>query len=183
MRPNATRLFIVTGRPGAGKTTLLAALHRAGLAVAPEAGRAITRAQQAIGGPAGHDRDRRLYLDLMLSWEIRSHQDAIARGGTHLFDRGIPDLLGYCRLTDLPVPPHLQRAADLFRYEQTVFILPPWPEIYVRDAERKQGFEEAQRTYECMREAYLEAGYSLVTVPPEPVEKRSDFVRDAIGAT
>ncbi|WP_159591993.1 AAA family ATPase [Chelativorans xinjiangense] len=175
-------LFVVTGGPGAGKTTLLEALRRTGLAVAPEAGRAIIRAQRAIGGLAGHDRDQALYAELMLSWELRSYEAARAAGGIHLFDRGIPDLIGYFRLIGLPLPLHMRKAAEMFRYHKTVFILPPWPEIYVQDDERKQTIEEAERTYESMRAAYEEADYTPVHVPPAPVEERRDFVLAAIEA-
>ncbi|MCT7375054.1 AAA family ATPase [Chelativorans salis] len=175
-------LFVVTGGPGGGKTTLVEALQATGLAVAPEAGRAIIRAQRAIGGPAGHDRDQALYGELMLSWELRSYEAARAAGSVHLFDRGIPDLIGYFRLIGLPVPPHMRKAAEMFRYNKTVFILPPWPEIYVQDEERQQTIEEAERTYESIRAAYEEAGYTLVHVPPAPVAERRDFVFTAIEA-
>ena len=48
----------------------------------------------------------------------------------------------------------LDRAARLFRYQQGVFIASPWPEIFAQDAERRQTFEEAIRTYEAMVQAY-----------------------------
>ena len=33
-----------------------------------------------------------------------------------IFDRGVPDVLGYLRLSELPIPPHVDRAAQIFRY-------------------------------------------------------------------
>ena len=45
----------------------------------------------------------------------------------------------------LPVPPHVSAAAETFRYNRRVFALPPWPEIFSQDAERKQDFAEAIR--------------------------------------
>ena len=178
----ARNLFVITGGPGAGKTTLVAAMQAKGLAVAPEAGRAIVRAQRAIGGPAGHDRDQALYTELMLAWEIRSFEEAREAQGIRLFDRGIPDLVGYCRLIGKPVPAHVTRAVELFRYNETVFILPPWPEIYVQDAERSQSLEEAERTYEAMRTAYVEGGYRPVHLPRASVEERREFLLAAIQA-
>ncbi|MFC6490298.1 AAA family ATPase [Nitratireductor sp. GCM10026969] len=181
MQPfNARNLFIVTGGPGAGKTTLIEALQAAGLATAPEAGRAIIRAQRAIDGPARPDRDRALYAELMLSWELRSYETARAGGRPHVCDRGIPDTIGYLRLIGLPVPPHLEKAALMFRYNETVFILPPWPEIYTVDTERAQTLDEAERTYEAMRAVYTELGYRLSPVPRAEVEERRDFVLDGV---
>jgi len=183
MRPRPARnLFVITGGPGAGKTTLLTAMKNEGLAVAPEAGRAIIRTQRAIGGHAGHDRDQALYTELMLAWEIRSFEEAQENGRICLFDRGIPDLVGYCRLTGRTVPPHIRKAVELFRYNETVFILPPWPDIYIQDAERSQSLEEAERTYEAMRKAYAESGYRLVHLPRASVKERRDLLLAAIRA-
>lgn len=176
----ARNLFIVTGGAGAGKTTLLNALKETGLAVAPEAARAVIRAHRAIDGPAGHDRDQALFAELMLSWEIRSYEEALGAGGIRFFDRGIPELIGYWRLVGRPVPPHVQRAAHTFRYNKMVFILPPWPEIYSQDSERGQTFEEANQGYEAALRSYQETGYVLVHVPRVPVEEWRDFVRSAL---
>ncbi len=170
------RLFVVTGGPGAGKTTLLAALAAAGHAVAPEAGRAIIRDQLAIDGPALPWRDRTLFAELMLSFDLRSHGEASAASTPIFFDRGVPDSIGYLRLCGLPVPEHFARAAHAFRYARIVFSAPPWREIYAQDAERKQDFAEAERTYEAVTAAYREHGYELAELPRADVVTRAAFV-------
>lgn len=63
-----------------------------------------------------------------------------------------------------------------FRYHRTVFVAPPWPEIYENDTERKQTREEAERTYASVSSAYLDYGYELVELPRVPVEERVAFV-------
>lgn len=174
--------FVITGGPGAGKTTLLAHLRESGAATAPEAGRAIIRAQTAIGGPARPDINPALYAELMLSWDIRSYEEASTRSGPVFFDRGVPDTLGYLKLIGLPVPPHIHRAAERFRSAETVFMLPPWPEIYVSDSERKQSLDEAEQTFKALHETYVQLGYRPVVVPRAPVKARRDFVMSVIGA-
>jgi predicted ATPase len=62
-----------------------------------------------------------------------------------------------------------------------VFIAPPWPEIFARDAERKQSFQEAQLTYEVMTETYSALGYDLLPLPLDSVQKRVQFVEAAVG--
>ena len=177
MRQSNTRnLFVITGGPGAGKTTLLHALQARGFAVAPEAGRSIIRAQREIGGRAGNDGDRGLYAELMLSWELRSYEEASMADEICFFDRGLPDIVGYLRLSKLPVPQHVLRAVDRFRYNSTVFILPHWPEIYVQDAERAQTAQEAERTCTMMQEVYGEVGYRPLMLPRASVDQRCDFV-------
>lgn len=174
------RLFVVTGGPGAGKTTLLAALAAAGHVIAAEAGRAIIRDQLAIDGPALPWRDRALFAELMLNFDLRSHGEARAGTAPVFFDRGVPDSIGYLRLCGLPVPEHIDRAARAFRYARTVFVAPPWHEIYAQDAERKQDFAEAERTYEAVTAAYRGQGYELVELPRTDVETRVAFVLDRV---
>lgn len=170
------RFLVVTGGPGSGKTTLVEALAARGWAHMPEAGRAIIRDQAAIGGPARPDADRAAFAEQMLAFELRSFREAAALSGPVLFDRGLPDTIGYLNLCDLPVPAHAAAAARLFRYARTVFIAPPWPQIFRNDAERHQTLEEAERTYEAMVEVYTALGYALVPLPLVSVEERVRFV-------
>ena len=175
------RFFIVTGGPGSGKSTLLAALAARGLACAPEAGRAVIQDQVAIGGTALPWADRSAFAELMLALDMRSYRWAEGQGGPVLFDRGVPDVLGYRRLCGLSVPAHVQRAAELFRYNARVFIAPPWPEIFAQDAERKQDLAEAERTHDAMVETYSVLGYELVPLPLVPVEQRAHFLMQNIA--
>lgn len=170
------RFFVVTGGPGSGKSTLLAALGNRGFAVMPEAGRAIIQEQVAIGGRALPWADRELFAELMLAADIRSYREAEAVSGAVLFDRGVLDVAGYLKLCGLDIPPHVERAADAFRYARKVFIAPPWSDIFVGDAERKQSLDEAEATYHAMVEIYTGLGYELVKLPREPVDDRVRFV-------
>jgi predicted ATPase len=107
---------------------------------------------------------------------MQSYRREATRPGTVFFDRGVPDVIGYLRLLGLPVPVHMMRAADLFRYSRRVFIAPPWPEIFAPDRERKQTLEEAARTCAAMIETYGELGYDLVELPRAPVAARLAFI-------
>jgi predicted ATPase len=176
------RFHVVTGGPGSGKTSLIEALARAGYARTVEAGRAIIQDQLAIDGPALPWRDPLAFAELMLSWELRSYRMAQDMTGPVFFDRGVTDLVGYLTLVGRPVPAHVARAAERFRYNRRVFVAPPWPAIYTQDAERKQTPEEAVRTYEALVTAYSKCGYELVSLPLSSVEERVRFVLDDIGA-
>ena len=176
MQIEKVNLYIISGGPGSGKSTLLNALAQHGFSCMPEAGRAIIQHQLSIGGAALPWANRSLFAELMLSWDIRSYNEALQLSTAVLFDRGIPDVMGYLRLCNLPVPPHIEKAAKTYRYHQRVFIAPPWQEIFTRDEERKQSFEEAQATYKSLTEVYLELGYELLPLPLASVEERVKFV-------
>jgi predicted ATPase len=182
MTTETDRFFVLTGGPGSGKSTLIDALAAAGHACSGEAGRGIIRDQVAIGGAALPWDDRRMFAETMLCWDMRSHREARARRGTVFFDRGVPDVMGYLRLVGEAVPAHVTRATELFRYNATVFVAPPWPAIFTQDSERRQDFDEAVRTYEVLAATYRDCGYSLVELPRADVAQRAAFVLAAIGA-
>lgn len=176
------RRIVLTGGPGSGKTTLLEALATAGHATSPEAGRAIIRRQQAIDGEALPWKDRALFAELMLDRELEVHARAESADGPVFFDRGVPDVVGYLTLCGLPVPAHMERAAQDIRYDRRVFIAPVWPEIFGQDAERKQDLDEARRTFDAMAETYPRFGYELIELPRAPVAERLDFVLTTLTA-
>jgi predicted ATPase len=175
------RFFVITGGPGSGKSALVEALQESGYLTSVEAGRGIIRDQMAIAGNGLPWNDPLLFAEMMLSWEMRSYRLAESESGTVFFDRGVPDVLGFLHVLNLPVPGHMQRAADSFRYNRRAFIAPPWREIFRQDGERKQGFDEAVRTYDAMVATYTALGYELLEIPRSAVEARISFVLDNIG--
>jgi len=174
------RFVVVTGGPGSGKSTLIDALERAGFGRTVEAGRGIIQDQVAIGGRALPWVDPALFAEMMLTWEMRSYRAAEQQAGIIFFDRGVPDVAGYLRLMKLPLPEHVEKAVETFRYHSRVFIAPPWEEIFEQDRERKQDFTEAVRTYEVLAETYTKCGYELVALPQLSVEERVQFVRERV---
>jgi predicted ATPase len=175
------RFVIVTGGPGSGKSTLIDAIERAGFARTLEAGRGIIQDQVAIGGRALPWLDRALFAEIMLEWEMQSYRAAERQAGIVFFDRGVPDVAGYLRLMKLPVPAHVERAVETFRYCKRVLIAPPWEEIFAQDRERKQDFAEAVRIYEHLAATYSRYGYELVELPGSTVADRVDFVMGMFG--
>ncbi|WP_067604621.1 AAA family ATPase [Nocardiopsis listeri] len=173
-------LVVVTGGPGSGKTTLIDHLAGLGHGRTVEAGRAIIRDQRAIGGAGLSWRDEDLFVELMLSWDMRSHREAADREGLVFCDRGVPDMVGYFLQRGRRVPEHVREAARLFRYHHRVFLAPPWPEIYAGDTERHQSPEEAERTFTAMREGYPSCGHETVLLPRASVIDRARFVPETL---
>lgn len=66
------------------------------------------------------------------------------------------------------------------RYNQRVCLTPPWPEIYVSDADRKHGFQEAAAEYNRLLIAYKSLEYEVVVLPKIGIADRADFILESL---
>ncbi|HAU0776184.1 TPA: AAA family ATPase, partial [Legionella pneumophila] len=173
IKPN---FFILTGGPGSGKTSVLTALAQKGFLTVPEVGRKIIKEQQLIAGNAIHTGDRDAFLELMLRYSLEDYQQMQQEQTAVFFDRGIPDLYSYAKAFCHKENSQVNHAVEQYRYCQTVFLFPPWEEIYTNDRERQQDFREAMQTYMALKEGYQHCGYILIEVPLLPVEGRFNFI-------
>ena len=128
------------------------------------------------GGDALPWADRMAYAERMMERDLRAHSAAQALSGPVIFDRGIPDIMGYLTLCGLPVPPHVAAAAKAARYNARIFPAPYWDEIFTQDTERKQTRAEAEATSKVMRETYVALGYEITERPYSDITMRADFV-------
>jgi len=170
-----TGLFILTGAPGSGKSTTLDALG-GDIHVVGEPAREVLAEQRAIDGVGTYDRDRSLFVALLLQRSIDTYVAARREGRPVAFDRGVPDCITYASLMDIDPAPSL-RAAERYRYHGEVLILEPWEAIYDTDDERTMSFEQTRPFHDALVDAYARTGYTLVVVPTGPVEARAAFVR------
>jgi predicted ATPase len=168
--------IILSGGPGSGKTSIIEKLSNKGYLCIDEVGRKIIQEQIAIGGNVLHSGDRIKFRDLMFTRSIEDYLRVGERENFVFFDRGIPELIGYSYLINEPVPDEYKKAASIFRYNKCVFIAPPWEEIYQKDSERKQDFQEAIDTYNAIKKSYSECDYELIELPKTNVLERVDFI-------
>ena len=176
IKKEKNNFYILTGCSGGGKSTLLAALEKRDFLCVPEAGRDIVRQQDLIGGDAVPWRNGSALCELILSKNICNFEQYIEKTEKIFFDRSIPEAIGYDHvLGRLPLAHHI-KAAAIYRYNPAVFMLPPWPEIFVHDAERRHSIDDAVLEYDLQKKIYLECGYRIIDVPKLPVEDRVAFV-------
>jgi predicted ATPase len=171
--------FIISGGPGAGKTTLIERLAARGFTTVAEPGRALL-GEQAEAGDS--EPDAAAFGEAMLARAVASYRSVTATDEPVFFDRGIAETGVYWRLIGAMVPPAVEKAAEAWRSNPLVFLAPPWREIYRRNGERIQSFDEAARTFALVRDAYLEAGYRPLEIPKDTAARRVGFVLAAIDA-
>src|ERR1700753_3532584 len=110
------RFFVINRGPGSGKTSLIAALD--GIHRMPEAGRAIIQEEMATGGSALPWKYPLAFAEKMLERDIAAWEAARQLEGPVLFDRGIPDVVGYLQWSGLSIPRYLAQAAAERRYNR-----------------------------------------------------------------
>jgi len=150
----ADHLVIISGCSGGGKSTLLAELARRGHPAYEEPGRQVVKEQLYIGGDALSWADAGRFIELTISRTMHNMILAARTGRLTFFDRGIVDQIAGGEQTGLPVPEPLREASRRFRCHRSVFMAPPWPEIFRNDAERRHDFEQAAASYIPLRMAY-----------------------------
>lgn len=174
--------YLFTGGPGAGKTTVLEELKKLGHLVIAEVARDIIKNQSATGGNAIHTENRIAYCDLMLKKSIEDYTKMVSVTERIIFfDRGIPDLYSYSNRFCGGVTSEINEAINHYRYNQTAFLFPPWPEIYCHDAERKQDFAEAIDTYHAVKDGYKKCGYDVIEIPKISIAERAEYILKIIN--
>lgn len=174
-RPQRSMLAIAfTGGPGFGKTTTLAALAARGYQCVPESARAIIQERVRNGlakRPAAADFARQI-----LALDQSQYRRVRELDGLVFFDRGIVDGLGMCHEAGVTDPLGVRQVLEEYAFHRTAFVFPPWKDIFAKDAERDQSFEEAVAVDGGVRRWYRRCGFDLVDVPPAAVDVRCNFI-------
>jgi predicted ATPase len=159
--------IVLSGCSSGGKSTLINALARRGYATVPEPGRRIVDAA-APDNPVLPWHDIARFGTACVQMAITDHRTA--RGLT-FFDRSLLDAAcGFARRG--PLPADVALALQTCRYHPTVYLTPPWPQIYQQDAARRHGFAEAVAEYDALRDWLPVWGYHTQDIPRVSVVDR-----------
>lgn len=173
------RLVVISGCSGGGKSALLAHLAERGYGTVEEPGRNIVREELSRGGTALPWSDAAAFARRALDMAVSDYRKAALRKGIIFFDRGVIDAAA--ALQHATGQRALETIAREHPYDPHMFMVPPWPEIYRTDKERKHGLDEAVREYDLLLEAYRMLGYEVTILPKTDIARRADTILSALG--
>ena len=166
---------IISGCSGGGKSSVLAELEQRGYTVFAEPGRRIIQEETLCGGRAMPWIDMTLFLRRAIAMSQNDYLSAPRDSEKWVFfDRGLIDAAA--GLEALTGEPQLATLREQYRYHSTVFLTPPWPEIYVQDPERRHDIDAAQIEYQRLERTYPALNYQISRLPKTGVIERADFI-------
>ncbi len=174
---------VITGGPGTGKSTILEHLDSMGFYCMPEISREITQEARELGIEQLFLEDPILFSKKLL--EKRENQFCTAEKSEEkivFFDRGIHDVVAYLDYLKVDYNDPFLRSAQKHQYTH-IFLLPPWEQIYMKDNERYENFEQAIKIYGHLKNTYDLYGYEMIEVPFGKVENRVDFLLNKLKIT
>jgi predicted ATPase len=174
------RFVVISGCSGGGKSSVLAELARRGYATVPEPGRRIVAEELRGNGRALPWTDMAAFAKRAVAMALADRVAAESAAGPIFFDRGLVDAAA--ALEHATGEPAILPLGTAHRYNADIFLAPPWPEIHVRDAERRLEFAEALAEYARLQGAYRALGYTAHLLPRTDVAARADFVLAMLDA-
>lgn len=160
--------IVLSGCSGGGKSTLIFELKNQGYTVVEEVGRQVVK---EYGNIHPHARCEVIIArSIAAFYEVEEFNSV--KDNFIFFDR--------CALEGVSYYHTLNGKYDCLinklRYYPTIFMAPPWREIFLFDNERKHSFEDATKEYHRLAQFYPQIGYKTVELPKTSVKDRVSFI-------
>ena len=177
-----TKKIVITGGPGTGKSSIIEELGNRGFICFEEISRQVTLDARKKGFDQLFLENPILFSELLLKGRKQQFLDALNHSADLVFiDRGLPDVLAYMDYIGDVYPKDFIDTCKNNVYDH-VFILSPWKEIYKSDNERYENFEQSVRIHHHLLNTYEKYDYSLIHVPFDSINNRTNHILECIKA-
>jgi len=171
--------YIITGAPCSGKSTVIEELSTAHNTF-QEVARKVIREQLKLKTNFVPWLNNYEFSKLVVAQQIEDFNSDYT--GPVFFDRGIPDIIAYLNYYDQKKHvPEFRNHAKNHRYESKVFLMSPWEDIFKKDTERRESFQEAQDVNLELIKSYQALDYEIIEVPLVNPKDRAKFILDQIN--
>lgn len=173
--------IVLTGAPGTGKTTVLNLIKAQKYCCFDEISRKIIQQAQLEGTLNIFETQPLLFSEQLLKHRLAQFQLTESKDTTFCFlDRGLPDITAYLNYANQTYQAELFSAIDEYIYD-IVFVFPPWEQIYTKDQERMETFEQAVEIHKHILKAYQKKHRLIIEVPFDTPENRCKFIQEQIN--
>ena len=170
----------IIGGPSSGKTSLINNLKIRGYTCKEEVSREIIKKAKEKGIDQIFLNSPIWFSEKLLTQRIKQFKEAEKNIDQYVFfDRGIPDIVAYLDYIKFNYSNIFIEESYNYRYDK-VFILPPWKEIYIRDNERYETFDQAFEINKFLVKWYTKFGYEIKSIPKLSIENRIDFILENV---
>jgi len=166
--------YIITGGPGGGKTSVLENLASKGYNYIPETARQIIKKRLSKG--LAPRPDPGTFAQQIFDQDWKNFISNSGLSSLLFFDRSFMDSACMLFDSDLNSYENIRDTYMANRYNNKVFITPPWKEIYRTDEERDQSFEQSIEVYQRLAKWYKGHDYDVVILPKDTIENRTKFI-------
>ena len=171
--------IVLAGGPSTGKTSVLNELKKLGFVCYDEAARDILSDYSSKGSSFKLD-------PIKISREILSKRDNDYNDASRIsckndiifYDRGVHEITAYLRFVNQSND-YWEELLKNYKYN-LVFIFPSWKEIYTKDDNRIEEYEEAMKISPFIYQIYDESSILSIEVPNISVKERVEFILNNI---
>ena len=168
--------IVITGGPGTGKSSIIKKLDNQGYHVFHETSREIIKKYKKLGHDQLFLSNPIKFSEILLKNRIQQFKKSDdIKSDFKFFDRGIPDIIAYLNYKSISCDEKFDLALKKFRYD-LIFLAEPWEDIFSRDNERYESFEELKIINKYLKKIYFDYGEKVIVLPKSSVQKRVKFI-------
>ena len=175
LKQKNNKRIVLAGGPSTGKTSVLNELKKLGYMCFDEAARDILSQYSSKGSSFKLD-PIKISNEILIKrdYDFNRALNVTCKNDVVFFDRGVHEITAYLRSISKSTS-YWEELPKNYKYDM-VFIFPSWKDIYIKDNNRIEDYEDAVKISPFIYQIYVESSILRVEVPNASINKRIDFI-------